>query len=549
MKVKKMKKLLALSITAIMTVGMLAGCGSAGENEVKSNDKSSEVSEEMQDSSTESAGEEPAVPKDPVILEWYYAGNGPQQDTQKVEDYVNELLKDYEGLEHVSIHLNCFIGDDYAQQVLLAQTSGKQMDIVQTYKLNYVSEVNNGTFLALDDYLNAEEFAALKNELPEWLWDTLKVNDSTYIVPNYQMGSNDRYIVIPKEYAEYADLNKLDSINITDDPASLTELADEMEKITLAVSEATGMTKYVEPLAINYAQSGNFIQKDRIDNNSGIAVNNGTTEVINIYQTESFKELSRMAGELVEKGLFPKDAAVQGTDTFKNTNMLNDKAYAVQIVQSYGDDDVVSALLSKSYGFEVLAFRLHDHYAINMGWGAGGNGVTSFCENPVEALMFIEALNTEKGKEIYNAVVYGLEDVHYEKLDDENIRTLEYDGAQGGTDTTYAAWKWVIGNTNHAYLNQGCMEGDKDIINAVNNDPNNKVSELMGFWSDTEPISVELSQCAAVVTEYKEALWNGSMGSDWEAYYDEFMTKMDAAGVQKVIDEVQTQINAFISTR
>ena len=43
----------------------------------------------------------------------------------------------------------------------------------------------------------------------------------------------------------------------------------------------------------------------------------------------------------------------------------------------------------------------------------------------------------------------------------DSIKTLEYEGTQGLSDSSYAAWKWVIGNTKYAYLNQGCIEGDR----------------------------------------------------------------------------------------
>ena len=96
-------------------------------------------------------------------------------------------------------------------------------------------------------------------------------------------------------------------------------------------------------------------------------------------------------------------------------------------------------------------------------------------------MRFLEVLNTEEGKEVYNAVVYGLEGVHYEKLSENRIKTFEYDGTQGGADTTYAGIKWIIGNTTLAYLNQACADDLNDLVNMVNNNPDNVTSPIMGF--------------------------------------------------------------------
>lgn len=528
MKAKMVKKVVSALMAAVLTAGLLTGCGSGKAAGTDSQ------------AGSDSGGEKA---KDPVTLEWYYAGNGIQADTQKVEDYVNELLKDYKGLEHVSVKMNCILANDYPQQVLLAQTSGKKMDIIQTYRLDYVTEIRNGTFLPIDDYLNSDEFAALKNELPQWLWQSLKVDGATYIVPNYQIGATDRYIFIPKDYLQYADVEKLKKLKLTDS-ASIIELSDEIANITRAVNAAEGTNKYAYPSGESIATAFTYFHQDVIDRNSGFIMRDGE-KIKNLYLDDAFKEASRIAAEWVEEGLLPSDAAVQDRQAWEGKNLLNDNAYAVMVAQAYGTEEQVSAQKSSDWGIEVEAIRLHDHYFMINGWGAGGNGVAAASEHPEEALKFIEALNTEKGKDIYNAVVYGLEGIHYEKVDDTHIKTLEYEGTQGLSDSSYAAWKWVIGNTKYAYLNQGCIEGDMEIVASINEDPENVISQMMGFRVNMDPVATEVSQCAAVVAEYRDALMWGSLGAGWETYYDEFAAKMEAAGVQKAIDEFQKQYDTW----
>ena len=536
MKAKLVRRICSVLMVSALTMGLLAGCG---------NSDSGNNTQEPGTTEDDDSGDGEAEAKDPVTLEWYYAGNGMQEDTEKVEAYVNELLKSYEGLEHVSVNLNCVLADEYPQQVLLAQTSGKQMDIIHTYRLDFVSEIRNGTFLALDDYLNSDEFSALKNELPEWLWESLMVDGQTYLVPNYQIGATDRYILLPEEYAQYADTETLAALRVNDDPDSIVALADEIEKITLAVREGTGLNKYAYPLGESIAVAGNFFQQDVIDKNSGIVKRQGTDEIINLYMDDCFKEACRIAAEWVQEGLLPSDTAVQDRTAWEGKNLLNDNAYALMIGQQYGSEEHVAEISEANYGFPVQAYRLHDNYFMINGWGAGGNGVASTSEHPEEALKFIEALNTEKGKDIYNALVYGLEGEQYEKIDDTHIKTLEYDGAQGLSDNSYSAWKWIIGNTKYAWLNQGCVDGDIELVAEINENPDNIVSDMMGFRVNLDPVSTEVSQCAAVVTEYRDALIWGSLGADWEAYYNEFMDKLEAAGVQKILDEIQTQYDEF----
>lgn len=187
------------------------------------------------------------------------------------------------------------------------------------------------------------------------------------------------------------------------------------------------------------------------------------------------------------------------------------------------------------------------NYYISNTWAAGGNGITAKCKNPDKALRLIELMTTEEGTELYNMVVYGLEGVHYEKIDDTHIKTLEYDGTQGGVDTSYAAMKWIMGNTFHAYLNQGCKDGDNELALSINENPDNTISDLMGFVARVSDISTQVEQTTAVTKEYMNTLQSGAMGDDWKPFYDEYVSKMENAGLDDVLKELQSQVDAFLT--
>ena len=544
MKAKTMKRVCGLLLTAVLAVGIV-GCGQDDNTDVSKQNVN--VGSDYEDKTEEKIEQEKS--KDPVTLEVYYGCNGIQKDTQKVEDALNELLKEYEGLEHVTVHLNTSLQSEYAQDMVLAQSAGKQIDVVHSYGLDYYTEVKNGSFLALNDYLNAEEFSELYNELPEWLWSALKVDDTIYCVPGYQMGATDRQLIIPDEYLQYVSeetLEKLENFTLSNDAAVLAELAEIVEEITVAVREGTGLTKYVYPLT-TMLNTYNFIHRDVIDSKSGIIVWEGETTVENYYFSDVFKEACREVAEWVEEGLFPADAALQDKSAWRYQYLTQDNAYALDILNSYGGAERIDNLYTANYGYELTVFELNDHYFIPAGWAARGWSVSSACKHAEEALLFIEALNTEKGKEIYNLLVWGIEGEHYEKVDDNRITTLEYDSSQGNSETTYAAWKWLMGNTKYTYLNQEVDDDEIEVMQDINENSDNGISLIMGFAADLSSVETEVSQCRAVVSEYSSSLTYGTWGADWEKYYNEFVTKMEAAGVQTIIDEVQAQLDAFLA--
>lgn len=234
---------------------------------------------------------------------------------------------------------------------------------------------------------------------------------------------------------------------------------------------------------------------------------------------------------------------------YNTNNMMNATSFVWCVNNGIGDEETISETISANYGFDVVAIPIRENYYIGRSWGAGGNGITANCEHPEEAIRLLELMNTEEGKDLYNMIVYGLEDVHYTKIDDENITTLDYDGSQAGTDAPYGAMKWIMGNTFHAYLNQGCTVGENEISLAINENPDNVISDLIGFVLDTSKIETQLEQIQAVVTEYESTLRAGAKGADWENYYNEYIEKVEKAGLEEVLTEIQAQVDAFSASK
>lgn len=182
--------------------------------------------------------------KEPVLLEWYFRGNGQQEDTDEVEARVNELLKEYPGLEHVSININCFPSSDYSTKVTLAQAEGAQIDILNTVSLDYATHLADGSWMPIEDYISDE----LKAELPEWLWELGSSDGHIYMVPNYQNAFNAGYMQFPKEYMEkYGDYDKMSEV-LTDSSKSITEKMAVLEEYVMAVRAGEGDTKYAGSL-------------------------------------------------------------------------------------------------------------------------------------------------------------------------------------------------------------------------------------------------------------------------------------------------------------
>ena len=75
---------------------------------------------------------------------------------------------------------------------------------------------------------------------------------------------------------------------------------------------------------------------------------------------------------------------------------------------------------------------------------------------------------------------------------------------------------------------------------------NAKKSPILGFGFNSEPVQNELVNVNTVVTEYAGMLVDER---DMNELYTQFIDELKTAGVDKVITEMQDQIDAFLANK
>ncbi|MBQ8188303.1 MAG: DUF3502 domain-containing protein [Lachnospiraceae bacterium] len=534
------KKLLAASLAATMAFSM-AACGNSATPATGTESTETAATVGTQTQAVEET-------KEPVTLEWYYGGVGVQRDTEVVEDAFNELLHTYEGMEHVTVNLNISGSSDHANSVALAQGAGQQIDIIQTYKLDFASEVNNGTFIALNDLL--EEYPDLKNEFDDWIWDLGSVDGNIYIVPSYQRAANLMYFIAPKEYVdEYGNAEEFRQV-IGDPNSTVEDYAALLEEWIKNVQAGEGTNKYLWPIGNYYAMTNDTYRgfMDPFDILTGSFIFTEKEDLVgNIYTSEDAKKAYEISADWYEKGyVLPDIVSITDFSSYEKKSMMNETSFIYYLANGIGDEQMMSEKYTAQYGFEVYAFPFGDAAHVTNVLGAGGNGIYAKSEHPEEAMRLLELLNTEEGEALYNMLCYGIEGTHYTKVDDTHIVTLDYDSEEGSSSASFAGKKWLVGNTRYAWVNQGGSDEIKKLGEELNTSEDTQISKLVGFIADTSNIETQLAQVATVVKEYSNTLKYGAMGSDWEKTYNDFVDALEIAGYSEIVTELQSQVDAFL---
>lgn len=161
----------------------------------------------------------------------------------------------------------------------------------------------------------------------------------------------------------------------------------------------------------------------------------------------------------------------------------------------------------------------------------------------------LNLINTDQ--ELRNMLNYGIEGVHWEKVEP----TQEEKDAAAGKDyiydykaklnpekqKDYSAPYWVQGGLFNTYV----MDNeplDKWATFKEFNDASQEAPSF-GFDFDLEPVSTQVAGFRNVLDEFGKSLYTGSV--DPEEYLPQLQKKLEATGIQDVIDEMQRQIDEW----
>lgn len=491
----EMKKIVTGALAAVMCMSTFTGCG---KNKETSSDK--------------------------VVLKYVMPGPGMQEDSGKVWAEWNKKLQ--EKLPNVEVKFEVIDVSEYQQNFALMLSAKEQMDIVNTYSLDFATEVQRGTFAPLDELL-AQYGQGITSTLPDWFMDYQKVKGVTYGVPGYQMCGSIPALYMFKDVAE----KYLDIDSFTQEFQSHylpTEKAYDYLEDMIKKANADGLKfKTTERLWERGVE--NITQWFTIPMDPEAPV-----QVEYFKLSDSRKRDYERRREWYEKGYVREDS-LSATD---DNNYIGKKDGMPWWTGVYTPG--YEKTLSDKYGAEVMAIPYYQGYYIPSKNSAAGTSILSNSQHKEEAMQVINLLQTDK--ELYNMLAYGVEGEHYTKIGEDRIETPT--GVQGTSNDKYGLWPWILGDINLAYDLQNTQEGYKDwIFNEVNK--SEWRSKLIGFTLDTTSIATALSQISSLADEYEETLNSGAM-ANYEELEDEWQRKFELAGGNDVLTEIQRQVDEFL---
>lgn len=496
------KRSIYVLFTMLMLIGLLAACVAPGAAPAAS-----------------SGGDAPA-PGDLVNVTYTYAGRGVPADLQVVQDALNKIMN-----EKIKVNLTLEVIDfgAYNDKMQLRLAAGEECDIIFTapWINSYTNNVANGALAPLDDLL-LQDAPGLWASMPPSTWNAARIKGTIYGVINQQ--------IFPKPWGVHVRKDLLEKYNFSLEGVNRWE---DMEPFLAAVKDGEGIIPVISSAPGASLWRTTYYGYDGLDDGIGfvgIKADDKTLKVVNLLETAEYREAADLTKKWVDAGYFSSNppSGEEATAAFRAGG------YAMGYhVEKPGND--VETKNQYGYDFEIKNLTV-PLILDTAGATATMNGICATSKHPVESMKVLELLNTDA--EVYNLLSRGIEDKHWVWVDKEKKIMGFPEGVTAETSTYNPNTDWEFGNQFNAYYRDAAQVGAWEATKVMNDTA--FPSAALGFVVDREPIKTEIAQVTAILKEKAEPIANGFVS------YDEAMPaileEINAAGAQKIIDEIQRQL-------
>ena len=517
LKVTKLGKRIFTVLLAGLLTASLTACGSSSSSSSSSGSSSTDSSTASEESSSaESSSTSASDGEVTKLVVWGY-GDANTDDCNAVAEAVSEITR-----EEIGVEIELVRGQD-GEQVNLALTSGEQIDLLNYNPVDgaLTSLVRNNYATALDDLL--EEYGSdILTVVNEEDLEACKIGGILYTLPN--MKDNRRQA----GFAMRTDILEELGIDVTG-----VDTYDEVHDILVQVHEA-----YPDMYPLVPTWSGGGMQTtmtyDPLGDSLGVLENlfEDSTEVVNLYATDTYREFVEMMYQWGQEGLLMPDA------TTMENNLLSGNGFAmfenikpgkkVEVEKGNNRDIVlVETLPANSYTEVVQA----------------NNFVIPYCaQYPEKAMELWEMMYTNA--EISNLFVNGVEGTNWVYSDDSKTFITTPEGVDSNA-TGYTSYGWAWPNQQITPVWEGDDADLWDQLREFNN--GGTLSPAFGFTWDSSSMLNEVTACNNVVSQYDAALRWGNLNPD--ETLDKFNADLEAAGINKIIEEKQRQMDEYLASK
>lgn len=551
------KRVLALTLAAMMVTGLVAGCGDSAQTQAPAADNAAEQAapEEAADDEApaeevpaEEAPAEEAAASDldisePVTLKWYLHGSNVTDDTavmEKVNEYLGEKL-------NVTLEPIWGTWGDFDEGSTLAINSGDDVDIYFTCSWSldeYNQYAKKGAWVRLDD---PENNLIEKYGQDAWalLPDVLKEGAEIDGVDGYGVYAFPVFKDFAIQNTYDVNVTRLNELGYTlDDFKKLSyyEMGDLFQaakdkygdSFYPLVPEGMVLERLVNNSIIVNGDVGSvnllsyYIDTEDVSKDIGSIVNNR-------FATPEFKKFAEKTREYYLAGYI--DPGTGNPQTAADA-VLSKQKTAEYLVSTQSYALGYESQTSKERGIEVAYVPQTPPYVDKTSTQGAMMAISTASKHPDRAMAFLNLLNSDPY--LTTLLEYGVEGIHYE-LNDDGLVVFNDE-----MRASYSPWRNGMANITLLPPQEG--EG-KDFFTDtfIPYYQSAKGIPAFGYVFDASSVESEMSACANVASQYALSLCVGSV--DVDTALPEFLDKLEDAGMSKIVEEADAQMETYFANQ
>lgn len=524
-----MKKSLAVLLILVLSLTLFSGCGKkADESSMNGNtiEATTENNTATETSSTETTDTTQGEPTH-IIMTYLTIGTTPA-DLVMVQDAVNAI-----SVPEINVEVEfkpISIPETFSQYSLWIST-GTQVDLMMSAFQGIANFANTGSIEPLNDLIaaNAPYISETMNTMP--ITDGAVIDGEIYgVAPvgiNYgQQGA----LLFNKEILDGAGV-------VLKDRYVLSDFTDIFASVKAKYPDMYpyGITGDAMKTGSNY---GFFAVVDSLGASaaSGVLMGTDSAKIVNVFDTQEYYDYLKLVRSWYEAGYIMPDAAT--TATLKNELLLN------KVVASYPmyNKPEQTADARTQYGSDFVALTTTDEYFAAISPSSSTYWTIPITSANTEAAMkFMDLMMANH--EVSNLIKSGIEGVHYVTTDTEGIIAFP-EGINPG-NTTYFNPLGLYGDRRYELVMS--LSSTREVHDAFTSASMTNPTKGAGYAYNSFNMTNQLIAIQGVLDQYLPTLETGSV--DIDSVYPDFIKALKDAGIDQVIEDNQTQFDAWLKSK
>jgi putative aldouronate transport system substrate-binding protein len=468
---------------------------------------------------------EPVAENDQVVTIELFLPGTPTPGSDAVYAELNRRLG-----EELQLNIEIkFIGwADYANKMNVMVASGDDYDAnFDAVWLTFPSMSQKGAYMDISELL--PEYAPLIYDKISGSWlEQLTINGELQGVP-WRLPQSGRQVILLRE-----DLRKKYGIS---EPQSYYDLWDYWMAVRENEPELIPFMFDIDPQVSNHSGAYNYFM---LDKTLGLvyAIDDPEMTVVPWEATKAFREISAFHHKAYTAGLIPADVLTKLSGEYGGLELLKQgrAASSIHVFESGFEADAAVKMLDPAQA--VKTFRFEDNLSYYTPASSQLICIGRNAVHPEKVLQFLNWVVTDQAN--FDLLLYGIEGETYTLV---NGAGPNYEPVLVNGVPQYVGWhgQWAFWDMDFMRYPQSFGADYKDLYREANT---YKTVDLphSGFVIDFNPIKTEIAQRTAIYNEMGKALEMGVLGPD---RYDEYIQRMQKSGTDRLVAEIQRQLDAW----